>query len=134
MSRRPDFLHRRRNFDARGTFYVVFLSSDCFNKKKTKNILDFLNLITSRAYTFKAALSFMKVDRITHLFEIFEDSVRSPLEFGSAGSRPHFLFIFNSDYDSIWLSFRDMGGIDIHQTTDERLHCLSPTCYYRLAT
>jgi len=22
---------------------------------------------------------------------------------------PHFLFIFNSDYGSIWLSFRDMG-------------------------
>jgi len=36
MSRRPDFLHRRRNFDARGTFYVVFLSSDCFNKKNKK--------------------------------------------------------------------------------------------------
>jgi len=30
---------------------------------------------------------------------------------------PHFLFIFNSDYGSIWLSFRDMS-MDRRQTND----------------
>ena len=38
---------------------------------------------------------------------------------------PSFLFIINSDYGSIWFSFRDMGtGQDRRQTPDKQLRCL----------
>jgi len=73
MSGRPDFLERRKNFDARETFCAAF---DRFNKNKQYcRLWPVYRVITSRAlfspHSYKATLRFIKVDRITHSRDIF---------------------------------------------------------------